>query len=441
MNAHVMLVADLGFGDAGKGTIVDFLARVHHAHTVVRYNGGSQAAHNVVTPDGRHHTFAQFGSATFLPGVRTYLSRFMVLDPLALRNEEKHLAALGVYDAYERLFVDRDTPIITPFHVAMNRLREMARGDRRFGSCGMGVGETIRDAALLTDMALRAGDLHDRTAIERKLRLLYEIKRGALEMLESALPKNERVARELSAFDETAVLDFTGMLFEAGKRINVVGGEWLRAALAPVGAVIFEGAQGVLLDVERGFRPFVTKSDTTFANAERLLNESGHKGKATRIGVLRAYATRHGAGPFVTEDAELAAKIPDGHNVFNEWQRELRVGWHDLIMDRYAHSIIGHLDALAVTNLDRLGDIPAWKIAEAYVDEKGERRSDLPVLSEEGLARWLAKCEPCYRAMTGTLHEKEHALLSAISQNLGVPIGILSHGPSANEKEIVLSVL
>ena len=130
-------VVDLGFGDSGKGTITDYLTRAHQAHTVIRFNGGAQAAHNVITPDGRHHTFAQFGSGTFSAGVRTYLSRFVVIEPYAMVNEEAHLRQRGVTDAFDRLLVDRDALVISPFQSAANRLRELARGADRHGSCGV----------------------------------------------------------------------------------------------------------------------------------------------------------------------------------------------------------------------------------------------------------------------------------------------------------------
>src|SRR3954452_5420312 len=131
---HALLTVDLGFGDAGKGSIVDFLARAHAAHTVVRYNGGAQAAHRVVTssPSPREHVFAQFGSGT-LAGAATHLSRFMLLDPLAMLEEARHLAALGS-DPLQRTTIDEGAPIITPFGRAINRLRELARGSQRHGS-------------------------------------------------------------------------------------------------------------------------------------------------------------------------------------------------------------------------------------------------------------------------------------------------------------------
>ena len=149
MEQKAILITDLGFGDAGKGGLVDHLTRVTGAHTVVRYNGGAQAGHNVITPDGRHHTFAQFGSGSLVPGTRTYVSRFMLLDPLAMLAEERALQGLGVRDALARTAIDRRALITTPFHVAANRIKEVARGDARHGSCGMGIGETMADQILL----------------------------------------------------------------------------------------------------------------------------------------------------------------------------------------------------------------------------------------------------------------------------------------------------
>src|SRR5688572_10036886 len=136
MNRRTFLVVGLGFGDEGKGTIIDYLARRYRAHTVIRFNGGPQAAHHVVTADGRAHCFSQFGSATLIDGVCTYLSRFMLLDPLALINENYHLKQLGITDGLKRLTIDKDSLIVTPFHKLINRMQEIARGDKRHGSCG-----------------------------------------------------------------------------------------------------------------------------------------------------------------------------------------------------------------------------------------------------------------------------------------------------------------
>ncbi|MGE3913811.1 MAG: adenylosuccinate synthetase, partial [Chloroflexota bacterium] len=116
------ILVGLGFGDEGKGAWTDYLARTEPVHTVVRFNGGAQAGHNVVTPDGRHHTFAQFGSGTLVRGVNTHLSRYMLVNPLAMLKEDEALQALGVTDALRRTSIDRRALLTTPIQVAANRL-------------------------------------------------------------------------------------------------------------------------------------------------------------------------------------------------------------------------------------------------------------------------------------------------------------------------------
>src|SRR6266545_215189 len=186
---QAFLTVDLGFGDSGKGSIVDFLTRIHAAHTVVRYNGGAQAAHRVVTdgPNPREHVFAQFGSGT-LAGAATHLSRFMLLDPLAMVAEERHLQSLGVPDAFQRTTIDERALVITPFQRAANRLKELARGDGRHGSCGMGIGETMADYLRYGDRVVLAGDLASSDALRAKLAFVRAANLAKIEALRPALP-------------------------------------------------------------------------------------------------------------------------------------------------------------------------------------------------------------------------------------------------------------
>src|SRR5689334_220878 len=194
------LLVDLTYGDAAKGATVDFLARREPVRTVVRFNGGAQAGHNVVTPDGRHHTFAQLGSGTLVRGVNTHLSRFMLLNPSRLLREDGELRALGVPDALARLTIDRRAPVTTPFQVAANRLRELARGDARHGSCGMGIGETMADWLEHGDRMMTAGDLTDTVTVQRKLRDIRDLKQAQLADILASLselgPETEAVAGE-----------------------------------------------------------------------------------------------------------------------------------------------------------------------------------------------------------------------------------------------------
>ena len=343
---EAILVVDLGFGDAGKGSLVDYYVRRHRAHTVVRFNGGAQAAHNVVTPDGRHHTFSQFGSGTFVPGVRTHLSRFMLVDPVALLLEERHLRSVGVSDAFERLSVSRDALVVTPFQRAANRLREMSRGRDRHGSCGMGIGETMADMLAGETLALRMRELLSPAGMYERLRHIQHAKRLQCAFLNR--PDDPVADREWALLcNPEAPAEFADLFQHVSRRLTIVpdAADMLHAP----GAVVFEGAQGVLLDEWYGFHPHTTWSTTTFGNALTLLHEADYPGGITRIGSLRAYMTRHGPGPFPTEDADLTRRSPDLHNALNPWQRQFRIGWLDLLLLRYALEVAGGVDQLAVT--------------------------------------------------------------------------------------------
>src|SRR4051812_29675219 len=245
MNNHAILIADLGFGDAGKGSIVDALTRQTGAKTVVRFNGGAQAAHNVVTPAGRHHTFAQFGSGTF-HGVPTHLTRFMVVDPLALAAEA---AALG--NPFHLLTVDAGALLATPWHRAANRLRERRRGGDRHGSCGLGIGQTMEYALSNAD-APRAGD----TLSPARLRRVLTAVRDGL---------TERYGR----LDAPPVDDVMQAFQAFGRAVSIVDPAHT-GRLLDEGPCVFEGAQGVLLDEWRGWHPYTTWSTTTFDNALEL---------------------------------------------------------------------------------------------------------------------------------------------------------------------------
>src|SRR5215213_10107029 len=437
---HAFLTVDLGFGDAGKGSIVDFLTHEHAAHTVVRYNGGAQAAHRVVTsgPNPRDHVFAQFGSGA-LAGAATHLSRFMLLDPLALVAEEQHLQALGVTDAFERTTIDERALVITPFQRAANRLKELARGDGRHGSCGMGIGETMIGYLEHGQRVLFAGDLRSPNVLRTKLRFLHQINLAKIQALLPSLPNSADSAREQSPLLDPDWPDWLIEEYRAfAQQARIVPGAFLHRILRRPGTVIFEGAQGVLLDEWQGFHPYTTWSTTTLENADRLLDEAGYTGDLTRIGITRAYATRHGAGPLVTEDADLTRVLPDASNAFGAWQQGFRVGWLDMLMLKYALETVGPLDQLAVTCLDRLAELPDLRVCRRYrydtFDIHRIARSPVPrdLDYQERITNSLARCTPVLETLADP-----SALLQLLEGDLGVPIGILSEGPTAEQKRSI----
>lgn len=437
--AEVLLTVDLGFGDAGKGTVVDFLTRRHTAHTVVRYNGGAQAGHRVVAPGApaREHVFAQFGSGT-LAGADTHLSRFMLLEPLAMLEEERHLRQIGVSDAFRRTTIDARALVITPFQRAVNRLRELARGDARHGSCGMGVGETVADALEHGERALFAGDLARPAALRAKLELLHAVNLAKARALLPRLPAGEAAARELELLEEPAPGWLLDAYAEFSAQARVVPGEHLAGLLRRGGALVFEAAQGVLLDEWAGFHPHTTWSTTTLENAERLLAEAGHTGPTTRVGITRAYTTRHGRGPLVSEDPALTAALPDACNGFGPWQQSFRVGWLDLVLLRYALELTGPLDYLAVTCLDRLEALPELKVCRAYAYDtfaveriaRSPRPRDLAY--QQRLTEHLARCRPLLERLPD-----RQALLDLLARDLGTPVGLVSEGPTAADKRLL----
>jgi adenylosuccinate synthase len=455
MSKRAILIADLGFGDAGKGTITDYLVRECSAGLVVRYNGGPQAAHNVVTSDGKHHTFAQFGSGMLLPWTRTLLTRFMLINPLNMLKEERHLAQLGVSDALPRTLIDRRTLVITPFQKATNRLRELARAGQRHGSCGEGVGECRADHLAYGDEALSAGDLLDRATMRKKLRFLRDAKYAEVAAFRQQLPDSEQAQHELAVFTHPGSIEDCLDVYEHFARyVQLLDDAAIAAQLARSETLIFEGAQGVLLDEDYAFAPYSTWSATTFANAATLLREHSYMGEVIKLGVVRAYATRHGAGPFPTEDPALTAALPDLHNGWNDWQQTFRVGHCDLVATRYARDVIGHLDGLAVTHLDRWETLPVRKLCTAYHYQDTEAdlapyfaspsgqegrtvsrinvRQPVSLAHQEELTRHLWLCRPHYQILPERMAQEEY--LALLAEQLAIPIAIVSSGSTAADK-------
>ncbi|MEV0808935.1 adenylosuccinate synthetase [Micromonospora sp. NPDC050200] len=402
---HVMVV-DLGYGDAGKGTVVDWLCATRPVHTVVRFNGGAQAAHNVVLRDGRHHTYAQFGAGTFRPGVRTHLSRHVVVDPLALAAEADHLTSVGVPDALDRLTVDGEALLATPYHRAANRAREVARGADRHGSCGLGVGEAVGYGLAHPDDAPRVADCRTPALLRRRLATL-----------------RDRLTAELGPLDAPPVKDCLPAFTGFADRVAIVDRGWLAGALR-AGTCVFEGAQGVLLDEWHGFHPYTTWSTTTFANAEALLAEAGLAGQARRLGVLRVVTTRHGPGPLVTEDRAL--QLTDPRNPTNPWQGRFRFGHFDAVAHRYALAAAGGVDGLALTHLDLAG--PRLRICRRYRDT--DRLTPGPA---GDLDRQAALTARLLRA-TPEYDDPPPDWVAAVRQELAAPVVLSSRGPTAEDK-------
>lgn len=423
-----IIVTDLGYGDSGKGTIVDFLVRKYDAHTVVKHNGGAQAAHNVVLPSGKNHIFHQFGSGTFF-GAKTIISRYALFDPRALFVEAEDLKQHDIRNPLTLISVDEKAIVVTAFHKILNRLREVIRGDSCHGSCGMGIGETMRDVLQFPNETIYAKDLLNKEILNRKLHSICA--RKWMEARELGLKNHPDFVKYFA--DHEIVDNISNHFLDVGSRIKILPTNELYKDFTD-GTVIFEGSQGVLLDEWHGFFPYNTWSTTTRRNADFILNEMNFRGEVQNIGVIRAYMTRHGAGPLVTRDYVLEESLPDKHNTFNTWQHMFKVGWLDYVALRYALKVNNSINSLAVTNIDRLDKIQNLQVCNSYEDNKEidyimpQEHENLLSRIEKEITNKLLQIQPVYTSI------KHKDIIEDIEQKLNVKVGLLSQGPTYMDK-------
>jgi len=398
---HVIVV-DLGFGDGGKGATVDWLCANQSVSAVVRFNGGAQAAHNVVA-DGRHHRFSQFGSGTF-SHVPTLLTRHMLVEPIALAAESVELAWLGVADPLSLLHIDGGALLTTPIHVAANRAREDARAAARHGSCGLGIGETA--AYALDHRALKVADCLDPRQLTR---LLDDLAKHYSPLL------GDRI---------DSIADLATLYREFAAAVRIVGPDAL-PRFAAHGRLVFEGAQGVLLDEWRGLHPHTTWSTVEPRHARAMVSSLGERPFV--LGVTRTYLTRHGAGPFPTEDPTLT--LPEPHNTTGEYQGAFRVGHFDPILLRYAIESCNGIDGLSVTHLDQHAGV---RSAVAYLTDDG-------VVDALHCGPWqdLAYQEHLTNLLTSArpvLEDLAADPVPTIASSLGTPVVLTAHGPDRSDR-------
>jgi len=420
---RAILIAGLSYGDEGKGTTIDWLCREEHAKLVVRYNGGCQAGHNVVDDMNRHHTFSQFGSGTFA-GASTLLSRHMLVNPVTLVPEAKHLEEIGILKPLSLLHVERDALVTTPYHAAANRLREMDRADGRHGSCGLGIGETVNDWLTQRDEALHVRDTQDLALATSKLRKLRDRMRESTKHIRIATPEMQREADIL--WKEEIIYRILGYFEHFCDNVQIVGPEWLSKQN---GTVLFEGAQGVLLDQDFGFQPHTTWSDCTFGNAHRLLN--GFNADVLKLGILRSYTTRHGAGPFVTEDKRFQEWSRTDHNVWTDWQQNFRSGAFDVVATKYALDVIGGVDGLVFTHLDKLDREPI-DVCTTYRGTELRVNRPADYAHQETLTKTLLAAKPKYEFIPSV--GQTDCFLELVTEHLNVKPWAYSFGPTADHK-------
>ena len=413
-----LVVIGAQWGDEGKGKIVDLLTE--KAGAVVRYQGGHNAGHTLVI-DGKKTVLHLIPAGILHAGVKSYIGNGVVLCLRALFTEIAALEAAGV-PVMERLHISPACALILPSHSALDQAREAARGANKIGTTGRGIGPAYEDK--IARRGLRLADLMQPDTFRERLRELMDFHNFQLEHYYHAAPVSyDDVASEWLAYAARVrplITDVTLAAYrhrEAGDHI------------------IFEGAQGAMLDIDHGTYPFVPSSSTA-AGGAATGSGVGPRHLDYILGIAKAYSTRVGGGPFPTELLDATGKhlAEVGHEYGATTGRARRCGWIDLPALRraiYNSSISG----LCLTKLDVLDALPEIKVCTAYQMD-GERLDIAPVGADE-----LARCQPVYETLPGwqsdtvgitdysALPEKARAYIAYLENALGLPIAIVSTGP------------
>jgi adenylosuccinate synthase len=359
MPAIVLIGAQ--WGDEGKGKATDLLGE--QAQWVVRYQGGNNAGHTVVLPDGQDFALHLIPSGILTPGVTNVIGNGVVVDPGVLIEEMTGLEARGVDTT--RLLLSADAHLIMPYHVAIDRVTERYLGKKQIGTTGRGIGPAYQDK--IARVGVRAQDLLDEKILRQKVEAALEFKNQVLVKVYNrrALDSDEVVDTVLEQAEK-----FAGRIADTKLLIN--------QALERGETVLLEGSQGTLLDVDHGTYPFVTSSNPTSGGA-CAGSGIGPTKITSVIGILKAYTTRVGAGPFPTELTDDAGENlrKQGGEFGVTTGRSRRTGWFDAVIARYATRVNGITDYF-LTKLDVLSGLETIPVCVAY-DVDGERVSEMPM--------------------------------------------------------------
>jgi adenylosuccinate synthase len=386
MGKHAIAVMGLGYGDEGKGSVVDFLTSIARETAVVRYNGGPQAAHHVVRPDGTWHCFSQIGSGAF-NGVDTFLYRDMIVEPFALMREH---ALLSTKTEVPGLYIHPKCVIVTPYHKYVGRAKAIAMGR---STTGMGVGATYDSFS--DTVPLKIEDLGYKQTIDSTLQ---NIQSWAIQTIASYLDRDnlEQLLPLLSDVQKANVHHLRTLYSAFQSRIGEMWWLWSDRELPEM--IILEGSQGALLDHDEGTKPHVSPTITRVQ--DHLLRDLDIT-TLTKVGITRTYATRHGRGPLEYENELMNRSFPELHNKTNQWQGEFRVGWLNTADLNKAIHICRGIDGIFITCLDSIR-----KLNVAYIGT--------PLGKEQVPPR---------------------EILTSISRMLDQPILGVSTGPTKDEKE------
>lgn len=422
-------VAILGaqWGDEGKGKIVDLLTdRVKY---VVRYQGGHNAGHTLII-NGEKTVLRLIPSGILRDNVTCLIGNGVVLSPAALMQEMGELESRGI-NVRERLKISEACPLILPYHVAMDHAREIALGKNKIGTTGRGIGPAYEDK--VARRGLRVSDLFNREAFAEKLKNILDYYNFQLVHYYKA----EAVDFQKTLDEVFAVADIiTGMVADITTMLH--------NARENGDNILFEGAQGTMLDIDHGTYPFVTSSNTT-AGGVATGSGFGPRNLDYVLGIIKAYCTRVGSGPFTTElFDEVGAEIARKGNEFGAVTgRPRRCGWFDAVAVRRAIQI-NSISGFCMTKLDVLDGFDELKICVAYKMPNGEIVKYAPMAA----ADWEG-VEPIYETLPGwsentfrvtkmeDLPQNAINYIKRVEEVLGVPVDILSTGPDRVETMIL----
>lgn len=423
--ANIVLIGTQ-WGDEGKGKIVDMLAS--DADVVARFQGGNNAGHTMVVAG--EQTISHLVPSGILQGKLCLIGNGVVVDPAVLLEEIDYLAGKGIDTSPDKLRVSQKAHLIMPYHKQIDMAREKMKGDKKIGTTGRGIGPSYEDKA--TRRGIRFADLLEPELMAEKIEAIMKEKNFYLEKFFGDSPMDVQAVVD-------QYLEFAKRLAPYVTDVSVT----LDDAISNNGQVLFEGAQGTHLDIDHGTYPFVTSSNTVSANA-CCGTGVGPKQISGVLGVVKAYTTRVGAGPFPTE-------LNDGTGNFIQEKgaefgattgRRRRCGWLDMVILRNAARLNG-ITGLAITKLDVLGGLDELKICTRY------EHNGTPVENFPASLKVLAECTPVYETIPGwqedisgvrsydELPENTKNYLKRIEELAGVPIDILSVGPG-REETIVL---
>jgi adenylosuccinate synthase len=408
------------WGDEGKGKIIDYLT--DDADIVVRSQGGNNAGHTIVHGK-KKFVLHLIPSGILRRGKTCVIANGVVVDPLALVVEIDGLRGRGI-KVGKNLLLSDSAHLVMPWHRLLDEQREVRKGKNKIGTTKRGIGPAYGDKAART--GLRVGDLLNKDVFAQKLKL--------------RLAENNAVLKSLGA-KPIAYQPLLKSYLAAAKVLrphvtNTV--VWLHDTMSRGKSLLFEGAQGTYLDIDHGTYPFVTSSNTTAGGACTGSGVPPHR-MDTVIGVMKAYTTRVGEGPFPTEDDALGDML---HGMGREFGattgRARRCGWFDAVATHYA-SMINGIDKIAITNLDGLDAVPVIKVCTAYkLDGKTLRHPPTDA------AEW-ARCRPVYRKFPGwmkptssvrrfqDLPPNARRYVRALADLTGAKLGIVSVGAAHDE--------